>query len=219
MKLGVLLPTFRSTPNDALEFAREAQDAGLDGVFAYDHLWPMGQRERPALAPLPVLARVSTLCSDLVVGTLVSRIGLYGAQKVIEQFNTLADIAPERVICGLGLGDKLSKEENDAYGIAVAPIEERTRELADVASSLRARMPVWLGAGSHVTPELARKLQVTLNYWQVVPEVSESVEWTWAGNADDDVSRQLDELDERGAQWAVFTPSVKISQLKEWRSH
>ena len=42
MKLGVLLPTFRYGADDAFAFAAHAVDAGVDGLFAYDHLWPRG---------------------------------------------------------------------------------------------------------------------------------------------------------------------------------
>ena len=40
MKLGALLPTFRNGAADALAFADRAVEAGIDGLFAYDHLWP-----------------------------------------------------------------------------------------------------------------------------------------------------------------------------------
>ena len=58
MKLAVLLPTFRHGASDAFDAAARAVDAGLDGVFAYDHLWPMGSPQRPSLAPFPLLAAI-----------------------------------------------------------------------------------------------------------------------------------------------------------------
>ena len=74
MRLGILLPTFRSAPRDALAAADDAARRGLDGVFAYDHLWPMGSPERPALAPFEVLAAVAERQPALVVGPLVARV-------------------------------------------------------------------------------------------------------------------------------------------------
>ena len=53
IRTGVVLPTFRETPDDALEAARLAFASGVDGVFCYDHIWPMGEPDRPALAPFP----------------------------------------------------------------------------------------------------------------------------------------------------------------------
>ena len=42
-----------------LEAAHRAFAAGVDGVFCYDHLWPLGQPDRPALAPFPILATLA----------------------------------------------------------------------------------------------------------------------------------------------------------------
>ena len=104
MKLGVLLPTFREHAQEALDVASEADRAGLDGVFAFDHLWPMGSPLRPALAPFPVLAAVASRCPSLYVGPLVARVGLVATAKLVEQFTTLAVLAPGRVIAALGTG-------------------------------------------------------------------------------------------------------------------
>jgi hypothetical protein len=60
IRTGVVLPTFRETPDDALRAADDAVTAGVDGLFCYDHIWPMGQPDRPALAPFPVLGALAT---------------------------------------------------------------------------------------------------------------------------------------------------------------
>ena len=119
MKLGVLLPTFRNGAEDALAFAAAAADAGVDGLFAYDHLWPMGSPTRPSLAPFPLLAAVAQR-HDVVVGPLVARVGLVGTSHLVEEYLTLERVAPSRVICALGSGDKLSAAENEAYDVARA---------------------------------------------------------------------------------------------------
>ena len=56
IRTGIVLPIFRETPDDAFEAAHRAFAAGVDGVFCYDHLWPLGEPDRPALAPFPVLS-------------------------------------------------------------------------------------------------------------------------------------------------------------------
>ena len=61
MRTGVVLPTFRDTPDEAFAAAAEAVAAGVDGVFCYDHIWPLGQPQRPALAPFPLLGALATL--------------------------------------------------------------------------------------------------------------------------------------------------------------
>ena len=42
IRTGVVLPTFRDTPDAAFAAAAEAVDAGIDGLFCYDHIWPLG---------------------------------------------------------------------------------------------------------------------------------------------------------------------------------
>jgi alkanesulfonate monooxygenase SsuD/methylene tetrahydromethanopterin reductase-like flavin-dependent oxidoreductase (luciferase family) len=59
IRTGIVLPTFRDTPDEAFAAAADAVEAGIDGLFCYDHIWPLGQPERPALAPFPVLGALA----------------------------------------------------------------------------------------------------------------------------------------------------------------
>ena len=146
MRTGIILPTFRPTPDEAFDVARRAVAAGIDGLFCYDHIWPMGQPDRPALAPFPLLAAlVATLDDGDVghrsgpfVGPLVARVGLVPNQVLVNQFLALDHLAPGRVIAGLGTGDRLSEEENVAYGVPFASAAERRAELVEVARALKA---------------------------------------------------------------------------------
>jgi len=221
VKLGVLLPTFRSGSDDALNAARLAADAGLDGVFAYDHLWPMGSPQRPSLAPFGLLAAVAAR-HDLVVGPLVARVGLVSTEHLVEQYRTLEHFAPGRVIAALGTGDKLSAAENEAYGLAPLDASERRALLEDTWRELRGVVPVWFGAGASATNELARRLGVELNFWDVTPErlaLESALGATcWAGPAPSDLPGHLDALQGAGATWAVFDPQTSVDELKEWRT-
>jgi alkanesulfonate monooxygenase SsuD/methylene tetrahydromethanopterin reductase-like flavin-dependent oxidoreductase (luciferase family) len=216
MKVGFLLPVFRETPDDAFAAAQRGATAGVDGVFAYDHLWPMGSPERPALSPFPVLAAVSSRCPSLIVGPLVARVGLTSADHLIETFRSLELAAPGRVIAAIGTGDKLSATENEAYGIPMQPVAERQAMVEHVANALSGTMPVWIGAGAPATNALAQRVGATLNYWQKMPE-SPTGPWNWAGNPREDLEVQLDELAAAGSTWAVFAPTVDVSRLGTWR--
>ena len=55
MKIGVTLPQFADEADSALDAARRAESLGIDGVFCFDHLWPIGQPGRPALSSGPLL--------------------------------------------------------------------------------------------------------------------------------------------------------------------
>ncbi len=221
MKLGVLLPTFRNGSDDALAFAGEAARQGIDGVFAYDHLWPMGSPERPALSPFPVLSAIAAKHEGLIVAPLVARVGLVGTDHLVRQFKTLNALAPGRVIAGLGTGDRLSADENEAYGLANLSGAERRELMIDAATELLDEMPVWFGGGSDATNQLAVDLGAELNLWNVqvheVEKMSEFAAVNWAGNPPADTHGFLDGLEASGATWAIFAPSVQIHDLKEWR--
>ena len=221
MRVGILLPTFRDDATEAFAMAQRAAESGLDGVFAYDHLWPMGQPHRPALTPFPVLAAVATRVPSIMVGPLVARVGLVAPELLVEQFRTLGALAPGRVLAPIGTGDRLSAEENRAYGIAYPSAHERQDLLADVARQLRDDFEVWIGAGASRTNEIARELSVALNVWNTsVAEIDAAITsgaWNWAGNAREDIDAQLEELQEAGATWAVFSPTAPVDRIAAWR--
>ena len=223
MKLGVLLPTFRSTADDALATAERAAHGGLDGVFAFDHLWPMGSPTRPALAPFPVLAAVATSWTNLTVGPLVARVGLVGVAKLIEQFTTLDALAPGRVIAALGTGDHLSRDEQLAYGLGYPSASERRSMLNDVAIALPSTMTLWVGAGSTETNQLARHVGATINLWGMSPEeVAEAAKVgpvSWAGPLGDDATTTLSALAAAGATWAVASEASRLDELFGVASH
>ena len=221
MRIGVLLPTFEVGADAAFEFARRADDAGLDGVFAYDHLWPMGSPTRPSLAPFAVLAAIVARHEQLVVGPLVARVGLTGTSHLVEQFLTLEALAPRRVLAALGTGDKLSAPENLAYDVVPRGADERRALMEATAIALGPVMPVWFGGGAAATNELARRLGVTINLWNATPdrvrELSATGPVSWAGPVPHDLSATLDALCDAGATWAVLSPQVDVEQLGEWR--
>jgi hypothetical protein len=221
MKVGVLLPTFRNGADDALAFADRAAEAQLDGVFAYDHLWPMGSPTRPSLAPFGLLAVVARRHEQLSVGPLVARVGLVGTRHLVRQFHTLARIAPGRVIAALGTGDKLSAPENEAYDIPPLSANDRRALLTDTARTLMTIVPVWFGAGSDATNDAARDVGATINLWDAAPEkvaeMSSSGPVSWAGPPPDDLFATLDALRDAGASWAVLAPQADIDQLRSWR--
>jgi hypothetical protein len=221
MKLGVLLPTFRNGAEDALTFAATAVDAGVDGLFAYDHLWPMGSPTRPSLAPFPLLAAVAQR-HDVVVGPLVARVGLVGTSHLVDEFRTLELVAPSRVICALGAGDKLSAAENEAYDITRRGADERRALMAETARALRDSMPIWFGAGNDETNQAARDVGATINVWdataQRVRDMTSTGEVSWAGPVPEDIAATLSALRDAGATWAVFAPDVDVEALRQWRA-
>ena len=213
MKVGITLPQFREDVDTALEVARLAESAGLDGVFAFDHLWPIGRPDRPALPMLPFLGALAVETERMVLGSLVARIGLFPDAVLVNALQTVARMAgPERFVAGLGVGDRLSREENLAFGVPFAPAAERIASLVACCRELRAAgVPVWVGGRSTAVQEVAVAEADALNLWQSpVEEVAarRGTAVTWAGQVrpEDDVPGLLSGLRDAGATWAVCAP-------------
>lgn len=220
MKVGVVLPTFQSGPAAALEVADAAVAAGVDGVFAYDHLWPMGSPERPALAPFSILALVARRYPGLSVGPLVARIGLVENHVLASQLAALRKVSDGHVIAALGTGDSKSAQENRAYGIAFDPPSERRAKLrALVEDQLAHGVEVWVGGGARSTVAIAEELGCALNMWGATPEeVREqssrsTVTWAGAGVDEGTLRTTLRDVDEAGATWAVTGWPVPLDVL------
>jgi alkanesulfonate monooxygenase SsuD/methylene tetrahydromethanopterin reductase-like flavin-dependent oxidoreductase (luciferase family) len=212
VRVGVTLPTFRDD-TAGLEAAVRAEELGLDGVFVFDHLWPMGQKERPALSAFPVLGAVAAVTTRICFGPLVARIGLVPDDVLVAELASLSHMAPGRLIAGMGTGDRKSAAENEAYGIPPGPADERRLALAGCARRVLALgVPVWVGGGSLSTTELAVDLGpgAAVNLWQgqasAVAALTQRCDVTWGGpvaGTVPEIAEALTELASAGATWAV----------------
>ena len=149
MRVGITLPLFNDDAELPVTVARRAEEAGLDGVFVFDHLWPLRQPHRPAMHSTTVLAAVAAETSRVDVGTLVARVGLVPDAILVHNLVTVAGIAGGRLIAGLGTGDSANKDENLAYGIDFAPVAVRRASLIACCRDLRAAgVRTWIGGRS-----------------------------------------------------------------------
>lgn len=213
------LPQFREDADAAMEAAVLAEGAGLDGVFVFDHLWPIGRPDRPALHGPTLLGALAAETSRMVVGTLVARVGLVPDAVLVHQVATVRRIVGSRLIAGLGIGDRLSRPENEAYGVPLRPAAERRAAMAGVCRELRALgVTVWVGGKAPATRAIGRTEAGAVNVWQVSSEevVAEvalgAAEVTWGGQVDlspesgVDLAASLSSLAGAGATWAVLAP-------------
>jgi alkanesulfonate monooxygenase SsuD/methylene tetrahydromethanopterin reductase-like flavin-dependent oxidoreductase (luciferase family) len=214
VKIGVTLPTFTTEARRVLDAARAAEDAGLHGVFSFDHQFPIGHPERPSLSIYPVLGAVGAVTSWIRVGSLVARIGLLPDEVVVASLESLSAIVGERVVAGLGTGDEQSVAEHLAYGLPYFGFTNRVERLVGAAQRLRAAgIECWVGAGGHVTIETAEATGATLNMWGATPErvakaaAHGAVPVSWGGPMPSDLDQAtalLASLAEAGATWAVW---------------
>jgi alkanesulfonate monooxygenase SsuD/methylene tetrahydromethanopterin reductase-like flavin-dependent oxidoreductase (luciferase family) len=231
IRTGIVLPTFRDTPDEAFATAAEAVEAGVDGVFCYDHIWPLGQPERPALAPFPVLGALASRLAPEgegrggpFLGTLVARVGLAPNAALAAQFVALNQLAPGRVIAGLGTGDKLSEQENRAYGIPYPTAAERRADMVSLGRQLiDAGLTVWIAGGTAGRTDEARAAGAALNLWDAEAEVvaerssyADGIEVTWAGPppaAKPPLGERVRALADAGASWVIFGWPVDLHEL------
>jgi len=147
VKLGITLPSFRDDPELALAVARAADAAGLDGVFAFDHLFRLTSdgRRRPALEMLTLLGAVAVETRRITIGPLVARATLRPAATLANGLDTLARIVGSgRLLVTVGAGDAESREENETFGLGFGTVDDRVEALRVSVAGCRDRgYPVW----------------------------------------------------------------------------
>jgi alkanesulfonate monooxygenase SsuD/methylene tetrahydromethanopterin reductase-like flavin-dependent oxidoreductase (luciferase family) len=224
MRVGVTLPQFCDEAGRALAAARRAEELGLDGVFCFDHLWPLGQPDRPALSSSPLLGAVAASTTTIALGSLVARIGLLPDDVLVSVITSLSAISRRRFIAGLGTGDNLSRAENLAFGLPFERADERRARMASVAATVRREsVPVWIGGGVPKTVEVARQVGAAVNLWegelaQVAELTAAGLEVTWGGPLDGTVhelAEQLGELAAAGATWTVCAWPESLDAVAE----
>ncbi|HYU38824.1 MAG TPA: LLM class flavin-dependent oxidoreductase [Acidimicrobiia bacterium] len=151
MKLGLTLPNFRDEPEPALAVARAAEAAGLDGVFGFDHLFRRTKdgARRPALEGMTLLGAVAAETSRIAFGPLVARASLRPPATLAVTLDTLARVAPGRLVATIGAGDSQSREENETFGLPQGTLATRVKRLEDAIDATVDRgYPVWVGGAS-----------------------------------------------------------------------
>jgi alkanesulfonate monooxygenase SsuD/methylene tetrahydromethanopterin reductase-like flavin-dependent oxidoreductase (luciferase family) len=215
LRVGLTLPSFQSDPERVLSVARAAEDAGLDGVFLFDHLFrrrgDAGDAERrPALELLTMTAAVAAATSRPAVGTLVARATLRPPAVLRAAFDTLDRMAPGRIIAGLGGGDDESVAEDSAFGVlpgdpapaGAARVKQepgayRLDRLEAALEALAGRpYPVWVAGVSPAAVRLAADRAEGWNRWGGGP-----------ASFDAAVQRVRAELANAGRDPATFTYS------------
>jgi alkanesulfonate monooxygenase SsuD/methylene tetrahydromethanopterin reductase-like flavin-dependent oxidoreductase (luciferase family) len=221
VKVGLIAPVFSDSPALALSVAHEADVNGIDGVFSYDHLFPINFPHLPALSSIPMLAAMAVQTQRIRVGSLVSRVTLLPLPVFVESMATLDEISGHRLIAGIGAGDSLTIPENEAYGLPSPNLEARLQLLADAARALRARgIATWIGGRSPRVRDLAGAESDGWNAWDgPLDQLTAFADAhhgravaTWGGPPppDGDFEAHLRTLAGAGVEWAIygFPPSV-----------
>jgi alkanesulfonate monooxygenase SsuD/methylene tetrahydromethanopterin reductase-like flavin-dependent oxidoreductase (luciferase family) len=159
VKVGLTLPSFVEDPEIPLRVAREAEAAGVDGVFVYDHLFRLDRagRQRPAIECLALLGALAEETERITIGTLVVRATLRPPATLAAALDTVERIAGPRLVVGIGSGDEESRPEMEAFGLPMGSIGDRVSALEDAVGTLAGHpYPTWVGGrAAHVGPVAA----------------------------------------------------------------
>jgi alkanesulfonate monooxygenase SsuD/methylene tetrahydromethanopterin reductase-like flavin-dependent oxidoreductase (luciferase family) len=194
-KIGLTLPSFVEDPDIPITVARAAEDAGLDAVFVYDHMWRGEPPDRrPAIECLALLGAVAAETSRIGVGTLVARATLRPPATLANAFATVQRVSDGRLIAAIGSGDSQSRAENEAFGLDFGTMADRVTALHDtVRANVGQGYPVWVGGlGTQVREVVA--IADGWNGWgstpddfatqvELVREVAPNATITWGGLA------------------------------------
>jgi alkanesulfonate monooxygenase SsuD/methylene tetrahydromethanopterin reductase-like flavin-dependent oxidoreductase (luciferase family) len=168
VKLGITLPSFREDPETALEVAGVAERAGVDGVFAFDHLFREARdgTRRPALECHTLLGAVAAETRRIAFGPFVARATLRPPATLAAALDTLDRIGGGRLIATIGSGDAQSRGENESFGLPFGSVEERLVSLGATVGATRGRgYPVWVGGDSYAVRLLAASDADGWNRW------------------------------------------------------
>ncbi|HZN15151.1 MAG TPA: LLM class flavin-dependent oxidoreductase [Acidimicrobiales bacterium] len=117
MRFAVTLPAFAewSDPRTVTAMAADAEAAGWDAFFLWDHVsWNPAWGGTPPMAdPWVCLAAAATATSRMSLGTMVTPLPRRRPHKVAREVVTLDHLSSGRVILGVGSGDDF---EYEAFG-------------------------------------------------------------------------------------------------------
>jgi alkanesulfonate monooxygenase SsuD/methylene tetrahydromethanopterin reductase-like flavin-dependent oxidoreductase (luciferase family) len=113
MRFAINLPNFGSFGDARLlaDLAHEAEDAGWDGFFLWDHMqfFVPGQRV-PVVDPWVALTAIALATSRIKLGPMVTPIPRRRPWKLARESATLDHLSGGRLILGVGLGDPVATE-------------------------------------------------------------------------------------------------------------
>jgi alkanesulfonate monooxygenase SsuD/methylene tetrahydromethanopterin reductase-like flavin-dependent oxidoreductase (luciferase family) len=224
MRLGVTLPQFRDEAEPALAVARRAEAVGIDGIFVFDHLWPLHRPDSPALHSLTLLGALAAETSRVTLATFVARVSLMPDAVLVHTLHSLHRVLDgRRFIAGLGTGDHNNREENLAYGVGFPPADTRADQLVDCCRRLRELgIPTWVGGVSPRARRIAADEADGWNGWGLSADEFASLaadvrtEVTWGGQVL--IGRTAEEAEEKLARYGP-RPGLVHGTVDDLRRH
>lgn len=110
------------------------------------------------------------------LGTLVTRAGLRPPALLARMAATVGQVAGSPLVVGLGTGDRLNRDENDAFGLPYRDAAGRLADLEQSALALRGPLAgqpgpeVWIGGTGPRVRAAAGRMADAWNGWGLTPD-------------------------------------------------
>ncbi len=189
VKFGLLAPGHIVSFDELHSYIKRAESIGIDGIFFFDHLWPHGHPEKPALDSLIASATVLNNSSTLFSGPIVLRVTARGVESSFSKLATLYKLYNARFLCSIGAGDKKSLPEDSFISATELTFENRIKALTELTERLKPNIPdLWLGGSGPLIQKLAHELDIGLNVWDkdidFIKSISNAIKISWSGPFD-----------------------------------
>jgi alkanesulfonate monooxygenase SsuD/methylene tetrahydromethanopterin reductase-like flavin-dependent oxidoreductase (luciferase family) len=124
LQRGLAVPCFAEDPMELVQLGVDAEQAGFDGFFLWDHIVFSNKGEGPAIVdPWLVLAVIATRTSRIRIGTMITPVPRRRPWQLAKETTTLDRLSGGRLILGVGIG---SPDYGD-FGIFGEPTDHRER--------------------------------------------------------------------------------------------
>ncbi len=149
MKRGLSIPNMGEGP-ELVQIAVDAERAGWDGAFFWDHTVGTTDFAVPMADPWALLGAVAVRTERIAVGTTIAALPRRQVQEVARQAVTIDHLSGGRMVLGVGLGEPPSEYT------AIGRSPSRAELAARLDESLEVLERLWTGEpvdheGAHVT--------------------------------------------------------------------
>jgi F420-dependent oxidoreductase-like protein len=135
VRFGVTLPQIKRTWPEARAAARAFDELGFDSLWVCDHLYGVPAPQLPILEGWTELAAVAAITERAKLGTLVTPPFFRHPAVLAKQIATIDQIAPGRVIAGLGAG--WFPPEFEQLGLPFPGTGDRLRALEETVEIMK----------------------------------------------------------------------------------
>jgi alkanesulfonate monooxygenase SsuD/methylene tetrahydromethanopterin reductase-like flavin-dependent oxidoreductase (luciferase family) len=106
MRFAVNVPNFGAfgDPREMVALAREAEAAGWDGLFIWDHVLWLAPENQPVAEPWVTLAAIAAATERIRLGPLITPLPRRRPWQVARQAVTLDQLSGGRLTLGVGIG-------------------------------------------------------------------------------------------------------------------